>query len=97
MWLQMMEQPKRRRSSSSRRSSSCRIIQPDIPAADADFLQLEEPSDALLFSICTLRPNELPTVNLKGPIVINRHTLVAKQCIPDNAAQFSLRHPLPVS
>jgi flagellar assembly factor FliW len=33
-------------------------------------------------------------VNLKGPIVVNRHTLVAKQVVPHNAADYSVRHPL---
>jgi flagellar assembly factor FliW len=40
-------------------------------------------------------PNEV-TLNLKGPIILSRRTLVAKQVIPTNASEFSVRHPLPV-
>lgn len=70
---------------------------PDISADDAAFLKLERPQDALLFNIVTLRSGNGSTVNLKGPIIVNRHTLVAKQSVPSNAADYSLRHPLPVA
>ncbi|HSY17147.1 MAG TPA: flagellar assembly protein FliW [Candidatus Acidoferrales bacterium] len=70
---------------------------PDIPKVDADFLQLSEPKDALLLSIVTIKDGEQPTTNLKGPIVINRHTHVGKQVIIANAADYSLKHPLPVA
>lgn len=71
--------------------------QPDIPQADVEFLGLTEPADALVFNICTLRGKNGPTINLKGPVVINRHTLIGKQVIPQNAEQYSLTHPLPVA
>ena len=71
--------------------------QPDIPEDDAQFLELAEPSDALVFNICTLRGPGQATVNLKGPLVINRHTMIGKQVIPNNAAQFASTHPLPVA
>ena len=67
---------------------------PDISNEDAAFLKLTGPGDALLFNIVTLRRNGESSVNLKGPIVVNRHTLVAKQVVPHNAADFSVRHPL---
>ncbi len=70
---------------------------PDIPDADAEFLGLKEPNDALLFNIVTLRPSNRATVNLKGPIVINRHTHIAKQVIISNANNYSVEHPLPVA
>ena len=70
--------------------------QPDIPTADVEFLGLNEPTDALLYNICTLRAKGGATVNLKGPVVINRHTLIGKQVIPNNAMQYALNHPLPV-
>jgi len=37
------------------------------------------------------------TINLKGPIVINRRTWIGKQVIPVNAAQYPTQHPLPLS
>jgi flagellar assembly factor FliW len=71
--------------------------QPDITAEDVEFLGLAQPADALVLNIVTLHGNSQATVNLKGPVVINRHTLIGKQVIPNNVAQFDLRHPLPVS
>lgn len=71
--------------------------QPDIPAADAEYLGIDEPSDALLYAICTLRGPGRATVNLKGPIVVNRHTMVGKQVIPNNASSYPLDHPLAVA
>lgn len=66
---------------------------PDIPDADIEFLNIKSPADALILNIVTVR-NGQATVNLKGPIVINRHTLVGKQCIPTNVAEFALQHPI---
>jgi flagellar assembly factor FliW len=71
--------------------------QPDIAELDVSYLDLEAPADALLFNIVTLRGSGPATINLKGPIVINRHTMIGKQVIPNNAAAYSLKHPLPVS
>ncbi len=71
--------------------------QPDIPQADVDFLKLERPEDALLLGIVTIRENRIPTVNLKGPIVINRHTHIGKQVIIANANAYAVEHPLPVA
>jgi flagellar assembly factor FliW len=70
---------------------------PDISEADIQFLEIAEPSDATLLCICTLHKNEPASINLKGPIVINRHTMIGKQCIPENANILSARHPLPIS
>jgi flagellar assembly factor FliW len=69
--------------------------QPTIPNEDARFLGLEGPEDALIVNIVTVRGPKEATVNLKGPIVLNRRTLTAKQVIPLNAPNFSVAHPLP--
>jgi flagellar assembly factor FliW len=71
--------------------------QPDIAEDDVSFLELTTPDEAQLVNIVTLRGNGRATINLKGPVVINRHTKVGKQIIPTNAAQYSVHHPLPVS
>lgn len=71
--------------------------QPDIPEEDIKFLGLKEPEDAVVLNIVTLRGEEAATLNLKGPIVVNRKTLVGKQIIPLNAAEYSVQYPLPVS
>jgi|SRR6185369_15801759 len=71
--------------------------QPDLPQADVDFLGIQESDDALLFNIVTLHPGGRATVNLKGPIVINRHTLTGKQVVLANAFEYAVHHPLPVA
>ncbi|HEX3719252.1 MAG TPA: flagellar assembly protein FliW [Verrucomicrobiae bacterium] len=71
--------------------------QPDISEQDVEFLDLINPAEALVLNIVTLRGAMKGTVNLRGPIVINRRTLIGKQVIPANAAQYAIQHPLPVS
>lgn len=71
--------------------------QPDIPQADVEFLKLKQADDALLLGIVTIHNDTRATVNLKGPIVVNRHTHVAKQVIIANAAAYSVTHSLPVA
>jgi flagellar assembly factor FliW len=96
MWFQMLEEAKR---------SFLVVVpslvvpdyHPNLGDGDVEFLELSSPGDAFLISIVTLRPHSQATVNLKGPIVINRRTLVGKQVIPNNAAGYALKHPLPVS
>jgi flagellar assembly factor FliW len=68
---------------------------PELTDEDVRFLGLTCPEDAVLFGIVTLRPNGRGTVNLKGPLVINRSTLRAKQVVVANAADYALQHPLP--
>ena len=71
--------------------------QPDLDDQDVDFLELEDPSDAFILNTVILRGGRQATINLKGPIVINRRTWIGKQVIPINAAQFPTHHPLSVS
>ncbi|HLH52265.1 MAG TPA: flagellar assembly protein FliW [Verrucomicrobiae bacterium] len=70
---------------------------PDLPQADVDFLGISDPEDVALFNIVTLHAGGRATVNLKGPIAINRHTMVGKQVVLANAADYPVEHPLPVS
>jgi flagellar assembly factor FliW len=71
--------------------------QPDLHPDDVEFLKLHAPEDALVLNIVTLRSDQQATVNLKGPVVINRRTLIGKQVVPVNAAAYSVQHPLPVA
>jgi flagellar assembly factor FliW len=71
--------------------------QPDIPQTDVEFLGLDDASDALLLNIVTVHGPQRATVNLKSPIVINRHTRLGKQVILANASDYSVQHPLPVA
>ena len=69
---------------------------PDIGQEDVAFLGLNDASEASLLSIVTVHGPNQATLNLKGPIVMNRRTLLAKQVIPANAASLSVQHPLPI-
>jgi flagellar assembly factor FliW len=71
--------------------------EPDVPPEDVKFLGLNHPDDALVFNIVTLQAKGSATVNLKGPIVINRFTLKAKQVVLANASRYSIQHPLPLT
>jgi flagellar assembly factor FliW len=68
--------------------------QPELSEEDTKFLGLQNPEDALIFNIATVHPDGQATVNLKGPIVVNRQTLTGKQCIPRNSANYSLQHAI---
>src|SRR5271168_5194849 len=63
---------------------------PEIPDADANFLGINEPGDALLLGIVTIHGTNRATMNLKGPVVINRHSHIGKQVIIANAADYSV-------
>ena len=70
--------------------------QPDLDEQDVEFLGLDDPADAIILNTVTLNGTGKATVNLKGPIVINRRTWIGKQVIPKNAAEYPVRHPLPL-
>jgi flagellar assembly factor FliW len=70
---------------------------PDIPQQDVEFLGLKSPEDALLLNIVTVQSATRATVNLKGPVVVNRTTGVGKQVVIANATDYSVKHPLPLA
>jgi flagellar assembly factor FliW len=70
---------------------------PDIPQSDVDFLELKEANDALLLGIVTIHDHNRATMNLKGPVVINRHSHIGKQVILANASDYLVEHLLPVA
>lgn len=63
---------------------------------DAEFLGIASAADALVLNIVAVSRTQpaTATVNLVGPIVINKHTGVAKQVVLSNHARYSARHPL---
>lgn len=67
---------------------------PEISAEDVRFLDLRAPEDALVFNIVTLRSHGQATVNLKGPVLVNRRTLIGKQIVPLNAAELPVCQPI---
>jgi flagellar assembly factor FliW len=70
---------------------------PEIPESDVNFLGIKQASDALLLGIVTIHGPNHATMNLKGPVVINRHSHIGKQVIIANATDYSVNHPLPVA
>lgn len=93
LWLQMLDDP----NLAFLVVSPCVVVadyKPEISEEDTEFLGLQSPQDALVFNIVTIQPDGPASVNLKGPIVLNRFTLVGKQVVPRNVAEYSLNHPL---
>ncbi len=68
----------------------------EIADDDANKLDIHSAEDALILNIVTLKDDDIEsaTVNLIGPIVLNRRTLTGKQLIAANYMKFSARHPL---
>lgn len=93
LWLQVLDQP-----DLAFVVVSPTVVAPDyepqISDEDVKFLDLRTPADALVFNIVTLRGPSNATVNLKGPVLVNRRTLVGKQIIPLNAADLPVCQPI---
>ena len=70
--------------------------EPELFDEDACQLDLRDASDALLLNIVTMRGQKpvVATINLIGPIIVNRRTRVARQRIIANHARYSAQHPL---
>ena len=96
MWLQMTDDP-RLAFLVLEPGYAVQDYQPEVSEAEVEFLGLARAEDAWVLNIVTVHPDGRATVNLKGPILINRHTLVAKQAIPLNAAEYDSQHPLPLA
>ncbi len=65
----------------------------DLSDDDADFLEIRNPNDALVLNIVTLKSDGSATVNLKGPIVINRHTMIGMQVVLSQS-NYAIKHPI---
>lgn len=63
---------------------------------DAARLEIQSPEDVYIFNVVNFKPDhpEAATVNLIGPVVVNRRTLKGRQLIIANYADYSARHPL---
>ncbi len=68
----------------------------EIADGDVQVLGITGPEDTLILNIVTLPPDQSGKIslNLVGPIIVNRVTLVGKQCIINNHEEFSARHVL---
>lgn len=68
----------------------------EVSDDDAEQLHVHSAEDVIIFNIVTihsLRPQYV-TVNLVGPLVVNRHSLIGKQIIISNFEQYSAQHVL---
>ena len=70
----------------------------EIADADINVLGITGPEDTMILNIVTLLPEQASKIslNLVGPIIVNRKTLVGKQCIINNHEDYSARHILDV-
>ncbi len=69
----------------------------DLDDVSAERLGLREPEDAIVLAVVTLRDRpEEATMNLLGPIVVNRHTHEAAQIVLPTSG-YSVRAPLAVA
>jgi len=95
LWLHMIDEPKISFLVMSP-FFAMPTYQPDLRNEDVAFLGLESEHDAMIFNIVTVASLRA-TVNLKGPIVVNRRTRRGKQVIPVNAANYDVNFPLTVA
>jgi flagellar assembly factor FliW len=69
---------------------------PELFDEDAAGIGLTDPSEAMVLNIVTMarqRPLEA-TVNLVGPIIVNRRTRQARQLVIANYSRYNAHHPL---
>ena len=70
--------------------------EPEIFDEDAEQLGITDPTQAMILNIVTLRkqnPVEA-TVNLIGPVIVNRRTRVGRQLVISNYSRYSANHGL---
>lgn len=71
----------------------------EISDADVEILGITGSDDTMILNIVTL-PSEQSSkisVNLVGPVIVNRNSLKAKQCIINNHEKYSARFLLDLS
>ena len=70
--------------------------EPEIFDEDAAQLDLRDPAEAMVLNIVTLQRQQPveATVNLIGPVIVNRRTRLGRQLVVSNYSRYSARHPL---
>ena len=70
--------------------------EPELFEEDAAGLGLGDAGDAMVLNIVTLKQQQPidATVNLLGPIVVNRLTRTGRQLVISNYSRYSAHHPL---
>jgi flagellar assembly factor FliW len=61
----------------------------EIPSDDVETLGLAGPEETAVFVLVTPRGGPVPTVNLLGPLVVNRRTMRGLQVVLDSAGYGS--------
>ena len=71
----------------------------EISDADVEMLGITGSDDTMILNIVTLPSGQSSkiSVNLVGPVIVNRTSLVAKQCIINNHDKYSARYLLDLS
>ena len=70
----------------------------EISDSDVEVLGIQSAEDTMILNIVTIsaeHPGKI-SLNLVGPIIVNRRTLVGKQCIISNHEEYSARHLIDV-
>lgn len=70
--------------------------EPEIFDDDAEQLGIVDPAEAMILNIVTLRRQQPveATVNLIGPLVVNRRTRIGRQLVISNYSRYSAQHTL---
>lgn len=70
--------------------------EPEIFDEDAEQLGISDPAEAMILNIVTLRQQQPAdaSVNLVGPVIVNRRTRIGRQLVISNYSRYSAHHPL---
>ncbi len=70
--------------------------EPEIFDEDALQLDLRDPAEAMILNIVTLKRQQPveATVNLIGPLIVNRRTRTGRQLVISNYSRYSAHHSL---
>lgn len=70
--------------------------EPEIFDEDAMQLDISSPAEAMILNIVTLQRQDPveATVNLIGPVVVNRRTRIGRQLVISNYSRYSAHHQL---
>jgi flagellar assembly factor FliW len=70
--------------------------EPEIFDEDALQLGIDNPAEAMILNIVTLRQQQPvdASVNLVGPLIVNRRTRIGRQLVISNYSRYSAHHQL---
>ena len=71
--------------------------QVEISDDDIKFLEIESEDDVMILNVVTIKDGESiesATINLIGPVIVNRKTFRGKQVVVSNYLKFSAHHPI---